>query len=103
VRKTCSVGWASFPWSRAAYESVCAEETIELADAALYRAKAAGRNQGIGILPSDSASSGAHAITLQALQYDKGVLTRIVTVQNSSPTNAEGNPEKIVSAKQIDQ
>jgi diguanylate cyclase (GGDEF)-like protein len=83
VRKTCSVGWAPFPWSRGAYEAVCAEEIIELADTALYRAKAGGRNQGVGILPGDGALAAPHAITLQALQSDKGVLTRTVRVQNS--------------------
>jgi diguanylate cyclase (GGDEF)-like protein len=83
VQKTCSVGWASFPWSRRNYEAVCAEEVIELADAALYRAKAAGRNQGIGILPMDDGSVlAASAITLQALRNDDGVLTRTVSVQN---------------------
>jgi diguanylate cyclase (GGDEF)-like protein len=83
VRKTCSVGWASFPWSRRNYEAVCAEEVIELADAALYRAKAAGRNQGMGILPTEDASVlAANAITLQALRNDDGVLTRTVKVQN---------------------
>jgi diguanylate cyclase (GGDEF)-like protein len=84
VRKTCSVGWAPFPWSRAAYEAVCAEETIELADTALYRAKAAGRNQGVGILPADGAVATPHAIALEALQNDNGVLTRIVKVKNSA-------------------
>jgi diguanylate cyclase (GGDEF)-like protein len=83
VRKTCSVGWAPFPWSRGAYEAVCAEEIIELADTALYLAKAGGRNQGVGILPSDGAAATPHAITLQALQNDKGVMTRTVKVQNS--------------------
>jgi diguanylate cyclase (GGDEF)-like protein len=82
VRKTCSVGWAPFPWSRGAYEAVCAEETIELADAALYRAKAAGRNQGVGILPGDRAVATPHAITLDALRDDDNALTRIVRVQN---------------------
>ena len=82
VRKTCSVGWAPFPWSRGAYEAVCAEEIIELADTALYRAKAGGRNQGVGILPGDGAASTPHAITLDALQKDNGVLTRIVRVQS---------------------
>jgi diguanylate cyclase (GGDEF)-like protein len=83
VRKTCSVGWAPFPWSRGAYEAICAEETIELADTALYRAKAGGRNQGIGILPGDGAVAAPHAITLEALQGDDGILTRTVRVQNS--------------------
>jgi diguanylate cyclase (GGDEF)-like protein len=82
VRKTCSVGWAPFPWSRGAYEAACAEETIELADTALYRAKAGGRNQGVGILPGDGAAAAPQAITLEALQKDTGVLTRMVRVQN---------------------
>lgn len=82
VRKTCSVGWAPFPWSRNAYEAVCAEEAIELADAALYRAKAAGRNQGAGILPGDGAPANPHAITLDALREENSALTRIVRVQN---------------------
>jgi diguanylate cyclase (GGDEF)-like protein len=83
VRKTCSVGWAPFPWSRNAYEAICAEEAIELADAALYKAKAAGRNQGVGILPGDGAVTASQAITLEALQHDNGVLTRKVTVQST--------------------
>jgi diguanylate cyclase (GGDEF)-like protein len=82
VRKTCSVGWAPFPWSRNAYDAVCAEEMIELADTALYRAKAGGRNQGVGILPGEGAVSTPQAITLEALQNDTGVLTRTVRVQN---------------------
>jgi diguanylate cyclase (GGDEF)-like protein len=82
VRKTCSVGWAPFPWSRGAYEAICAEEAIELADAALYRAKAGGRNQGVGILPGDAAAANPHAITVEALRDDKSNLARIVRVQN---------------------
>jgi diguanylate cyclase (GGDEF)-like protein len=89
VRKTCSVGWAPFPWSRVAYEAICAEEIIELADTALYRAKAGGRNQGVGILPGDGALAAAHAITLDALQNDKNILTRTVKVQPvASPASA---------------
>ena len=74
------MGWAPFPWCRSAYESVCAEEVIELADAALYRAKAGGRNQGVGILPGDGAMAAPHLITLDAVQNDKNVLTRTVRV-----------------------
>jgi diguanylate cyclase (GGDEF)-like protein len=82
VKKTCSVGWAPFPWSRHAYDAICAQEVIELADAALYRAKAAGRNLGIGILPSDGALAAPQTITLQALRNDNGALTHIAKVQN---------------------
>ena len=82
VRKTCSVGWAAFPWCRRAYEAICAEEAIELADSALYRAKAGGRNQGVGILPADGTLAAPHEITLQALQNDNGVLTQMVRVQS---------------------
>jgi diguanylate cyclase (GGDEF)-like protein len=82
VRKTCSVGWAPFPWSRRAYEAICAEEAIELADTALYRAKAAGRNQGIGILPAEGSLAAPHEITLRALQNDTGILTHALKVQN---------------------
>src|SRR5271155_4226619 len=95
VRKTCSVGWAPFPWSRSAYEALCAAETIELADNALYRAKAGGRNQGVGILPGDGAASTPHAITLQALQKDAGVLTRTVRVQSG------GGRDQAVAADMI--
>lgn len=86
VRKTCSVGWAPFPWNRAAYEALCAQETIELADTALYRAKAAGRNQGVGIVPREGILFDPHAITLDALQSDKQVLTHVVRVHPSNAT-----------------
>lgn len=89
VRKTCSVGWAPFPWSRAAYEAVCAEEVIELADNALYRAKAGGRNQGVGILPGDGAIAAPREIRLEALQNDSGSLTRVLKVQLSGRALAE--------------
>jgi diguanylate cyclase (GGDEF)-like protein len=78
VRKTCSVGWAAYPWCRGAFEALCAEEVIELADAALYRAKALGRNQGVGFVPGDGASKNPEAIDLISVRKGKLPLTRIV-------------------------
>ena len=97
IRKTCSVGWAPFPWSRAAFEAVCAEEVIELADTALYRAKAGGRNQSVGILPGDGALAAPHAITIAALQTDNGVLTRTVRVLNPGPqSSADAGAQDVI-------
>lgn len=79
VRKTCSVGWAPYPWSRKAFEAICAEEVIVLADVALYRAKACGRNQGIGILPTDAAVATPTAIRLESLREEGNPLVRLTT------------------------
>jgi len=46
----------------------------------------------VGILPGDGAASTPHAITLQALQKDNGVLTRTVRVQSG------GGKEQAVAA-----
>lgn len=90
VRKTCSVGWAPYPWSRSAFESICAEEVIALADTALYRAKALGRNQGVGILPNESAIPSSICIELPALQKEKSAYTRNVrTVSHSEQSDQE--------------
>ena len=87
VRKTCSVGYAPFPWSRRHYEAVCAEEVIELADTALYLAKAAGRNVGIGVLPTERALGPLASINLRALQNDVGGLTQTLTIKGVSPAS----------------
>jgi diguanylate cyclase (GGDEF)-like protein len=51
VTRTCSIGWAPFPWFRSDAETVPYEKVLWLADSGLYRAKGAGRNQAIGFLP----------------------------------------------------
>lgn len=78
VKKTCSVGWASYPWCRSAFEAICAEESIALADAALYRAKALGRNQGVGILPNEAATQNPASVTLAAVREEASPLVRVV-------------------------
>ena len=98
VSKTCSVGWAAYPWCRPAYEAICAEECIELADAALYRAKSLGRNQGIGIVASDSAAQNPGAIDLRALRQPNSVLAE--TIKTPCPDKAHSSAQQpLVSAR----
>jgi diguanylate cyclase (GGDEF)-like protein len=97
VRKTCSVGWAAYPWSRGAFEAICAEESIALADAALYRAKALGRNLGVGIVATDAAGKNPEAIDLVAVRGGNPPLARTIktecpgaeAVSGSDPEAAE--------------
>jgi diguanylate cyclase (GGDEF)-like protein len=81
VTKTCSVGWSAYPWSRGAFEAICAEESIALADAALYRAKDFGRNQGVGILATDAASQNPEAISLVSVREGKPPFARIMRTE----------------------
>lgn len=87
VKKTCSVGWAPYPWARDAFEAICAEEVIALADTALYRAKALGRNRSVGLLPSDAAAAAPSVIKLRSLKEDWNGLTRVIVTQCSAPSS----------------
>ena len=94
VRKTCSVGWAAYPWSRGAFEAICAEESIALADAALYRAKALGRNLGVGIVATDAAGQNPEAIDLVAVRGGNPPLARTVRTECPSAGEVSGtDPE----------
>jgi len=85
VKKTCSVGWAPYPWSRIAFEALCAEESIALADAALYQAKGLGRNQGVGIMPGDGASKNPEAIDFLSVRQGNPPLARTVRTECPAP------------------
>ena len=78
VTKTCSVGWAAYPWCRGAYDAICAEESIALADSALYKAKALGRNQGVGIVASDLAGQKQDLVNLLSVREGKPPLAHMI-------------------------
>jgi diguanylate cyclase (GGDEF)-like protein len=80
VRLTCSIGWAAFPWFVRHPEAVSHHEVLRYADCALYEAKNAGRNQGIGMSPSlDKADH------LAAGQQDRSVPSAIRTLTVPGP------------------
>ncbi len=56
IWRTCSVGWAVFPWLPATPEAVSYDEILRLADRALLLAKRSGRHQSVGLLPAGDGS-----------------------------------------------
>ena len=56
VRRTCSIGFASFPFSIAHPDIVTWEQVVAIADQALHRAKSAGPNKWMGVSTSETAT-----------------------------------------------
>jgi diguanylate cyclase (GGDEF)-like protein len=52
IYRTCSMGWAAFPWLPGDPGAVDYEEILTLADRGLNQAKRSGKNRAIGILPA---------------------------------------------------
>ena len=50
--RTCSIGWAAFPWFSEHPEIVNYEKVLNFADRALGEAKRAGKNRAVGLLPA---------------------------------------------------
>ena len=56
VRRTCSIGFASFPFSIPHPDVLTWEQVVAIADEALRRAKSAGANKWVGVMASETAS-----------------------------------------------
>jgi diguanylate cyclase (GGDEF)-like protein len=52
IYRTCSVGWAAFPWFPDNPRAISYEEVLTLADRALNQAKRSGKNSAVGMLPA---------------------------------------------------
>jgi diguanylate cyclase (GGDEF)-like protein len=50
--RTCSLGWAAFPWFPDNPRAISYEEVLTLADRGLHQAKELGKNRAVGIVPA---------------------------------------------------
>ena len=79
VHKTCSIGWAPFPWMHDDVVGMLSmENVLELADKALYMAKREGRNRSYGLLPSATAMVSEKGISIENLRDCPPELVQIV-------------------------
>ncbi len=86
-RRTCSVGYTSFPFYPEAPDRTSLDQAIRIADLGLYQAKAGGRNQIFGISPLSPNASAEEAAVLFA-DLDTAVEKGLVRLHpNRSPEN----------------
>lgn len=95
IRRTCSIGWAVFPWLTAEPEAIGYEQILRMADHALYQAKEEGRNRAIGLLPQKSSEPSERAHDPSQV---KSLARRLVT---EGPSEAESLDTLIPDESQL--
>jgi diguanylate cyclase (GGDEF)-like protein len=78
IHKTCSIGWAPFPWFKDDVHMLSIDNVIEMADRALYLAKREGRNRGYGLLPTENMYRSEKPVTIETLRHCPPDLVQIV-------------------------
>jgi diguanylate cyclase (GGDEF)-like protein len=78
VHKTCSIGWAPFPWMKEDAGLLSIDNVIELADKAMYMSKREGRNRAFGMLPAEHATKSERHISMANLRDCPPDLVQIV-------------------------
>jgi diguanylate cyclase (GGDEF)-like protein len=78
IHKTCSIGWAPFPWLKDDVDLLSIDNVIELADKGLYLAKREGRNRSFGMLPSPAVEQSQKSVSMEHLRDCPPELVQIV-------------------------
>jgi diguanylate cyclase (GGDEF)-like protein len=78
IHKTCSIGWAPYPWLKDDVGHLSIDNVIELADKALYLAKREGRNRSYGLLPAPNVYRSEKSVSIENLRELTPDLVQIV-------------------------
>ena len=78
IHKTCSIGWAPYPWLLEDVSALTIDNVIELADKALYLAKREGRNRSYGLLPAADVYKSEKSVSIENLRDCPPDLVQIV-------------------------
>ncbi len=86
LRKTLSIGFSLLPFHPALPQALSWEQALALADAALYVAKAEGRNRWVGIQGGLASWADPHACyTLAVADLKQGEAQGLISLERSSP------------------
>lgn len=91
VFRTCSVGWAPFPWSSPAQATFTVEEVLRFADHGLLLAKQRGKDQAIGILPPANLESIVVTCTCLEQLLEQADVVEICTKRSPKVSSKAGN------------
>ncbi len=83
--RTCSIGWAAFPWLSEHPEIVNYEKVLNFADRALGEAKRAGKNRAVGLLPAGDQL----APTLREMAYSNHMTADVLAIVDTTDTRQE--------------
>jgi len=84
IHRTCSMGWAAFPWFSDNPRAVSYEEVLTLADRGLHRAKQSGRNRAVGMMPA----SGKTPFTTVAGLHSNSLNVDVLAVAGPQPASS---------------
>ena len=85
ISRTCSIGWAAFPWLSEHPEIVNHEKVLNFADRALGEAKRAGKNRAVGLLPARD----QFAPTLSEMAYSNHMTADVLATVDAADTRQE--------------
>jgi diguanylate cyclase (GGDEF)-like protein len=88
IFRTCSLGWAAFPWLTQDPNAVDYEQVLSMADRGLNRAKRMGKNRAVGILPA----AGRLAPTTIEGGYSKDLQVDVMAIAGPSHPTALSQP-----------
>jgi PleD family two-component response regulator len=74
ISRTCSLGWAAFPWFADDPRAIGYDEVLTLADRGLNQAKQAGKNRAVGLMPATNPQSPATTEHMHSIDLSVNVL-----------------------------